>query len=316
MSAPAAGPLRLGIWPTPLPLLEGAPNVYVKREDLCGFGFGGSKVRALEPLLDQAIRSGAEILVVGGRRDSNWVALAAISASRVGLGCHCIFDPGAGMTNAMRLARHFGATIRIATAPGPGAVNAEIQAAVAELGSSAFGIPRAGADAAGVLGYCAMMQEILDQVSSAGPIDIVVALGSGGMAAGLVLGAQQSAPDRDVVVHAVPVSKSAQEATRSVGTLLTTVRSRDLAEVDVADALRHLRIGRRADACAPRSALADLALRRSGALPDPVFVAPAWKAFSAQPRNPDGVVVLVASGGLPAVFDSLARLDPVAPDCR
>jgi len=305
LGAPADVSLRLGIWPTPLPPLDGAPGVYVKREDLCGFAFGGSKVRALEPLLEQAMQSGAEIVVVGGRRDSNWVALAAIAASRVGLGCHCIFDPGAGTTNAMKLAGHFGATIRIASAPGAGAINAAIDAAVAELGPSAFGIPRAGADAVGVLGYCAMMREILEQLPTVTPVDVVVALGSGGMAAGLVLGAQQSAPGRDVVVHGVPVSKSAQQATHSVGALLGAVRSRGLAEVDVDDALRRLRIAPRADACAPLSGLALLARTRSGTLPDPVFVAPAWAAFSAEARNPDGVVVFVASGGLPAVFDSL-----------
>jgi 1-aminocyclopropane-1-carboxylate deaminase/D-cysteine desulfhydrase-like pyridoxal-dependent ACC family enzyme len=303
--APANFLPRLGIWPTPLPPLSGAPDVYVKREDLCGFAFGGSKVRALEPLLEQALRSGAEILVVGGRRDSNWVALAAIAASRVGLRCHCVFDPGAGTTNAMRLAGHFGATIRTASAPGAGAVNAAIDAAVAELGPLAFGIPRAGADAVGVLGYCAMMREILEQLPTVTPVDVVVALGSGGMTAGLVLGAQQNAPGRDIVVHAVPVSKSARQTTNSVAALLAAVRSRGLAEVDVDDALRRIRITPQADACGPRSSLATLARARSGTLPDPVFVAPAWAAFSAEARNPAGVVVFVASGGLPAVFDSL-----------
>ena len=120
----ATVPIRLGVWPTPLPL-DGAEGVYMKREDLCGFAFGGSQVRAVEPLLEHAVQSGAETVVVGGRRDSNWVALAGIAASRVGLDCHCIFDPGAGTTSAMKLAgtsaRPFGSHRHPATVRSVGA---------------------------------------------------------------------------------------------------------------------------------------------------------------------------------------------------
>lgn len=147
-----------------------------------------------------------------------------------------------------------------------------------------------------------MMREILGQLPAVTPVDVVVALGGGGMAAGLVLGALQSAPGRRIVVHGVPVSKSALHATHSVGALLAAVRSSRLAEVDVDDALLRLRIAPRADACGPSSVLADLARHRSGVLPDPVFARPAWAAFSAASRNPGGAV---ASGGLPAFFDSL-----------
>jgi len=301
---PPGGEFRLGIWPTPMPPLDGAPGVYVKREDLCGFAFGGSKVRVLEPLLSQAMRAGAGTIVVGGRRDSDWVALAAVAASRVGLGCCCILDPGASTTNSIRLARHFGATIRSASAPGAAAVNAAIDGVVSELGPSAFGTRRAGADATGVLGYRAMMREILAQVPPFVPADVVVALGSGGMTAGLLLGAQELAGDRDIVVHGVPVSKSVQQATDSVRALLTSTHGRTTGEVDVEQAMRRLMIVPRADACAAPGSLALLARRRSGVLLDPVFVEPAWSAFGAQPRDPDRTAVLVASGGLPAVFDS------------
>lgn len=297
--------VRLGIWPTPLVPLAGAGGVYVKREDLCGFAFGGSKVRALEPLLAQAVRSGAQSLVVGGRRDSNWVALAAIAAARFGLDCHCVYDPGAAATSAMALARRFGPTTEVAAASGAAAVNAAIDAAVARLGPSAFGIPRAGADGVGVLGYRPMMAEILAQLPTPAPVDVVVALGSGGMAAGLLLGTPPGAGDREVIVRAVPVAKSARQATHAVRTLLTMVRDRRLADVDVDAALGGLRILPRADACAAPTALTLLAGTRGGTLPDPVFVRPAWDAFTREPRDPARAVVLVASGGLPAVFDSV-----------
>ena len=73
----------LGLWPTPLQAAEAAAAVYVKREDLCGFAFGGSKVRALEPVLGEVRGRGAWSIVTGGRRDSNWVALIAAAAAAV-----------------------------------------------------------------------------------------------------------------------------------------------------------------------------------------------------------------------------------------
>jgi 1-aminocyclopropane-1-carboxylate deaminase/D-cysteine desulfhydrase-like pyridoxal-dependent ACC family enzyme len=97
--------VRLGVWPTPLQPLDDRGGRYVKREDLCGFAFGGSKVRAIEPLLRDALARGASSLVTGGRRDSSWVALTALAAARLGLGCHCVLDPGPGKPLAMRLAR-------------------------------------------------------------------------------------------------------------------------------------------------------------------------------------------------------------------
>lgn len=115
---PAACRVRLGVWPTPLQELDDGGGYYVKREDLCGFAFGGSKVRAVEPLLRDALTSGASSLVTGGRRDSNWAALAAIGAASVGLSCHCVFDPGPGLPLAMRLAARAGATIHVASARG------------------------------------------------------------------------------------------------------------------------------------------------------------------------------------------------------
>ena len=78
----------LGIWPTPLQSADDQAGIYVKREDLCGFAFGGSKVRALQPLLGEALGRQARTIVTGGRRDSNWVALAAAATARLGLpGC-------------------------------------------------------------------------------------------------------------------------------------------------------------------------------------------------------------------------------------
>jgi 1-aminocyclopropane-1-carboxylate deaminase/D-cysteine desulfhydrase-like pyridoxal-dependent ACC family enzyme len=316
---------RLGCWPTPLQRIGDRGGHYVKREDLCGFAFGGSKVRAIEPLIGDALSRGASSLVTGGRRDSNWVALTALAAARCGLACHCVLDPGPGTPLAMRLARRAGASLHAAPEPGAAAVNAAIAALTGELGPSAYAIPRAGAAPLGVEGYRAMARELAAQLPP-GPADVVIAVGSGGAAAGLLLGFHElSAPDeagawhavapagRDVRVVGVPVSKSAGEATAAVRRLLEQVLA---ARPDTGspgpvppDALlRRLLV---LPGTGTRSPLADQLAARAGVLLDPVFTGPAWHAFCASRPWPAVVddsrtAVLVASGGLPAYFDMLA----------
>jgi len=300
----------LGIWPTPLQTADGPAGIYVKRDDLCGFAFGGSKVRALEPLLGEALGRQAQIIVTGGRRDSNWVALAAIAAARLGLRCHCVLDPGPSRPLAVTLAERFGARLHAAKEPGGQAVNAAIAGLAGELGPSAYAIPRAGAAPAGVAGYRAMARELLDQLPVT-QADVVVALGSGGMCAGLLLGlaeASRSGAGPDVRVVGVPVAKTAAEATAAVRRLLGQVRRQQLSQTEPDAALARLRVCvRRASPGGSRSELADRLEARCGTLLDPVFAGPAWHAFCAQRPDPGRAAVLVASGGLPAYLDATQR---------
>jgi D-cysteine desulfhydrase len=84
---------RLAILPTPLqrvPELEarlGHRPVYLKRDDLAGFGVAGNKARPLEFLLGDALDRHADTLVTGGAPGSNFVAAAALAARVCGLEC-------------------------------------------------------------------------------------------------------------------------------------------------------------------------------------------------------------------------------------
>ena len=88
--------LSLGSFPTPLqPMtrlsaaLDGPP-VYVKRDDLSGFGGGGNKGRALEYILPEAIAGGADTLVTAGVVQSNSARQVAAAAARIGMACHVL----------------------------------------------------------------------------------------------------------------------------------------------------------------------------------------------------------------------------------
>ena len=91
--------LPLGVLPTPLvraPRLGtrlGA-EVWVKRDDLCGFAFGGHKTRVVEVLLADALAGGHDGIVGCGGPASNLCSTLAAGAAHAGLGCTLVLHGG------------------------------------------------------------------------------------------------------------------------------------------------------------------------------------------------------------------------------
>src|SRR5579859_4404293 len=86
-------PVVLGSWPTPLepaPRLAAAVGLaadalWVKRDDLCGLGGGGNKVRKLQYTCAQALAAGATTVITSGAPQSNHARLTAAAAASLGL---------------------------------------------------------------------------------------------------------------------------------------------------------------------------------------------------------------------------------------
>lgn len=278
------GALPFGLWPTPVQAM--GDQLWVKREDLSGFGFGGTKVRALAPIIADATASGARVLVTGGRRDSNWLALAAFASARVGLGFHAVVDQGDNEPNALQLIRRWGGILHVAASADRAEIAHEINCLAERLGG--YPVPRAGACETGVDGYRRLASEILAQVP-APKMDIVVPVGSGGLAAGLLRGLADHLPSDDadsVRVCGVPVAKSAAQARTAI--------------IGLAGSAVTERLDLLARCCSVR--LAEQVAARAGVLLDPVFGAPAWSAYLGA-RALGRSAVLVASGGIPAYLD-------------
>lgn len=186
------GPLRLGCWPTPLHAVPGHPGLVLKREDLSGLGFGGNKVRALEAVADTVCRERAEVLVTGGRADSNWAALAALAARRLGIACHLVLDPDDGPEpTVVAVARAAGASVHRAPEAGASAVNeavAEVAAGLRSAGLRCLAVPRAGASPAAVLGYGSLADELAGHLAAHPGARIWLPAGSGTTTAGICLG--------------------------------------------------------------------------------------------------------------------------------
>jgi D-cysteine desulfhydrase len=205
--------LALGDWPTPVEALDvGAPEpLWVKREDVSAEMYGGNKVRKLEWLLPAAQRRGGAVVTVGAV-GSNHVVATATYAQRCGLEVHAVLVPQPATASA---ARHAAVVGRLAHRvwPAEGEVSAGLALARAvrtawqERGARPAIIWVGGTSPRGVLGWVDGGLEIAAQVREGllpSPRHVFVPAGTGGLAAGLLVGL--SIDGIDAAVHAVRVA--------------------------------------------------------------------------------------------------------------
>ena len=102
--------LTLEQWPTPIHeltnygILSGLEKLYIKRDDLNLYGFGGNKMRKMEYWLGEALANGCDVILVAGGIQSNLVRLTAAACAKVGIKCvviHNGYEPAFYQGNAL-----------------------------------------------------------------------------------------------------------------------------------------------------------------------------------------------------------------------
>lgn len=189
---------------------ESCPDLWIKRDDMTGFLLGGNKIRKLEFTLAQAKSQGATHVITCGGIQSNHCRATAIACRHLNLTPVLILrmdDPTAdpGVAGNVLLDRIVGAHI-VRVSRGEYATRAEIFSRLDhELrneGHVPFRVPEGASDGIGAIGYVEAVREIRDQLAALGGSviggkwagnapafdSLVVAVGSGGTAAGLHLG--------------------------------------------------------------------------------------------------------------------------------
>ncbi|HVH21187.1 MAG TPA: pyridoxal-phosphate dependent enzyme [Pseudonocardia sp.] len=307
--------LRLGTLPTPLqpaPRLSAAVGVeiWLKRDDLTGFGLGGNKVRGLEFLLADAQGLGCDHLVTGGGPGSNWAMLAALGARRLGMDTVlvCYGEPVPAVGN-MALAARIGASIRFTGDPDRSSVDTGVAAVADELraaGRRPYPLGRGGANPVGALGYVAASLELSVQLAERGlaPTAVWLATGSCGTQAGLVAGAGWLRCGYQVV--GVTVSRPVAECMPRIAGLAVEVAQRiGLPPPEAAPVVVDGHIGPGYGKRSPDGdAAADLVARNEGVFLDPIFGAKAMAGLLAAARRGEltGPVIFLVTGGAPTLF--------------
>jgi D-cysteine desulfhydrase family pyridoxal phosphate-dependent enzyme len=191
----------LAFLPTPiveaprLAAVVSGPRLWIKRDDLTGFGFGGNKIRGLEFLLADALAEEADTLVTGAGPQSNYIRATAAVAAHAGLNMVAVYSgtPPPQLQGNYRLTRLLGAEIRFTGNPDRASVDEAIEETALELRSAGrrpYTIPRGGASVLGTLGYVQATSELAMQCAakSISPDAIVLATGSCATQAGLLAG--------------------------------------------------------------------------------------------------------------------------------
>jgi D-cysteine desulfhydrase len=194
--------VSLGILPTPVEEAKGIADalgvkrLFIKRDDLSGAVYGGNKVRKLEFLLGQAVRSRARDVMTIGFAGSNHALATAIYARQLGLGSTSLLLP---QENAHYLRRnllasyHHGATLChyerfFGLFLG---MFAHACRGMIRHGACPRLIPPGGSCPLGVVGYVNAALELKEQIAEGllpEPDVVYVPLGSMGTSAGLIIG--------------------------------------------------------------------------------------------------------------------------------
>ncbi len=211
---PKAGLIRT---PTPFYHLSalsralGGPQIYIKREDMTGLAFGGNKSRKLEFIIQDVLRRDCDVVITWAGLQSNWCLQTAAAARKFGLSPILVlfktYDLPAEYDGNILLDFILDAEIRIEDAEKGKVVSfeaaqktiEEISAEQVRKGRRPYIAPIGGSlvggsmtQPLGAVAYAEAYAEMYEQAGSLGfcPDYVLLASGSGGTQAGLIVGAE------------------------------------------------------------------------------------------------------------------------------
>ncbi|WP_405866305.1 D-cysteine desulfhydrase family protein [Streptomyces sp. NBC_01515] len=296
--------VALATFPTPVepaPRLAtaiglGPDDLWIKRDDLTGLGGGGNKIRKLEWTVGAALAEGADTLVTTGAPQSNHARLTAAAGARLGLDVVLVLrgSPGVSRSGNLALDGLFGARIAWAgdvDQAGLDQAAAEVCEQLRTSGARPVLIPFGGSSVLGARGYVRCGEELRRQLPDLRTA--VVALGSGGTMAGLVVSLGAAAV-LGVDVGALP--EPAPAVSEFAG--LTSPEGLRVRRDQIG--------GGYATLTAPTAEALTLAARTAGLVLDPTYTGRAMAGLIAAVRDgdirPGERTVFVHTGGLPGLF--------------
>ncbi|MGW8264802.1 MAG: D-cysteine desulfhydrase family protein [Longimicrobiales bacterium] len=327
---------RLAHLPTPLDPLPrlsarlGSVSVRMKRDDLTGLAFGGNKARKLEFIMGDVRAGGADSVVTWAGIQSNWCRQVAAATATLGLRSVLVLlkKPGMplGEDGNLLLDRILDAEVRVVEAGGSRSflelenVREFVDPVVEEVrraGGRPYLAPVGGSllegdmtRPLGALGYVNGFLELFEQARAQGPLPdaVVLATGSAGTQAGLLVGAKLLSPGTRIIgISVAAPSREVSTYVRNIAeaTLSELGEDPSVAEEEVIVLDEYIGDGY---GIVNREVIDALGLvaREEGVLLDPVYTGKSMAGFLDLVEKGlfrDGEdVVFLHTGGTPALF--------------
>jgi len=187
--------LNLANIPTPFQTINyNGCTFQIKRDDFTGLELSGNKIRKLEYLLFDAKRKKSDYIFTCGGEQSNHCRATVIAASSLGIKSK-VFLWGKEKSNAdgnLFFKQMSGADFVFLNREEYDVVDMIMQREkkiMERKGKKVYIIPEGGSSELGVWGYITFFDELKDQISFKNLRGVLTAAGTGGTAAGLLIGA-------------------------------------------------------------------------------------------------------------------------------
>ncbi len=302
-------------------------DLWLKRDDLTGLGFGGNKTRQLEFYFGDALTKRADSILITGAVQSNYVRSAAAAAARLGMKSVLQLEervPDMGteyyQSGNVLLTKILGAErMSYPVGEDEAGADAALQARADELKAQGYSpyVIHLGLHHAplGALGYVAAGQELCQQMRDFDAV--VVPSGSGATHGGLLTGLRTSGASAPV--FGICVRRNSQLQHKRMLTVLELLS--DLLGIDPARVVDDVLTWDEALApgygrLGPKSRAAlELMAQTEGVFLDPVYTAKTFAGLidlvEQRHIKPGQKVVMIHTGGLPALFGYQNELSPV-----
>lgn len=173
-------------------------NIYIMRDDLLPFSFGGNKARKAVLFFREIEAQGCDIVVTYGSGGSNHCRIIANMAVSKGLGCHVISTDAESNCANRRMTQQFGAVVHSCPVEQVAATIDSVMDDLRRQGRKPYFIPGGGHGNVGTMAY----DLAYEQIAACG-IDfdyIFLASGTGTTHAGLICGKKRLGPEKLKIV--------------------------------------------------------------------------------------------------------------------
>lgn len=298
--------IKLITEPTPFQKLQYSvsdTNIYMKRDDLIGFGGGGNKVRLFEYIAQDIRRSGAKKIITYGSIHSNHVRVAAVVASLMRLKCDLIILRDDNkisrdyLSPNLKLIRHCSdARLEFCkTEDAHEFIDKYLECQSLEE-EKYYWIPGGGHMDLALQGYADAGNEIIDQSEKLNikPDAVFLPCGTGTTQAGLIMGLSEKMP-----VYGITVARSVDRCIGEIRDLLSGSEKEYAKSINVLP--NPVRYGE-------KNSLVDEMIaeivKSDGVFLDPVYNAKSFLVMMQYVKNNTNLknVVYVNTGGYPNLF--------------